>query len=305
MPEDTKDVDVQPTGDAVGQEPQPENKTDNQPENDADLIDWIKTEQGKGQGATEPGEPGEPESNDLEGTDIPDAFIDAASEAGFSDEEIREFAKNRNDDELLELIPYLQEPKEKAEDKADAPKEPKVGTGQAGEPDKKALTDEIRQQVLSELAPQLEQVEKMRAEVEQREREHVLSTANRMFDEVSKEFPVFGETKNLPTFPVGRLKGQLVPNSPEMKARSEVFQRASAFLKAGQPIEEAMADALCWWKGKHGGKEMERKMVRDLKKHETRLSGTRTGKEIKKTYDSVRDEMIDWIKQAQAASGQG
>ena len=127
--------------------------------------------------------------------------------------------------------------------------------------------------------------------------------ASKFLDDAAKEFPVFGKTDELPRFPSGRLAGQLIPTSPEMKARMEVLRYADSFIGSGADVDDAMAKALATYKGLHLEKESHRKVIRDLKNHEVKLSGARTGKETKRKYVDSRDEIIDEIRQMQRAAG--
>jgi len=131
----------------------------------------------------------------------------------------------------------------------------------------------------------------------------MVDRASKILDDAAKDFPVFGKTDELPCFPSGRLKGQLIPTSPEMKARMEVLRYADAFMATGADIDDAMANALATYKGLHLEQESQRKAIRDLKSHETKLSGARVGRETKKKYADSRSEIIDDIKQMQAAAG--
>ena len=131
----------------------------------------------------------------------------------------------------------------------------------------------------------------------------MIDTASKILDEAYKEFPVFGKTDELPRFPSGRLEGQLITTSPEMKARLEVLRFADAFMGKGADIDNAMTHALATYKGLHLEKESQRKAVRDLKKHQTKLSGARVGKETKKKHADSREEIIDDIKQMQRDAG--
>ena len=88
-----------------------------------------------------------------------------------------------------------------------------------------------------------------------------------------------------------------------MKARLEVSKYADGFMGAGQSIDEAMENAMATYRGKHLTKEIERNLIKDLKRHEQKLSGSRTGKEVKKKHTDSREEMIDEIRQLQRQAG--
>lgn len=308
-----------------------------------DTIDWIEakqrllaeeapsaqtkpseTSQASPESQAQPNKPGS-------GTDIPDEFVEAARAAGFTDEDIKDTAASMTDEELLDLLPFLQEHAEEpiassqARPMASAPARPDaapadqpgalsspeaqppqvpVASPITADPDLKEFTDrlraEIRQDLMKELAPHLTQ---MQQESQRREAIHVLSTANAAFDKASEEFEIFGKTESLPKFPSGPLAGRLVPTSPQCKARAEVFSFARGLMDLGRAPGDAMDDAIAWYRGKHGQVAAQRKLIRDLKGQETRLSGSRMGREVQKKFDNPRDEDIAYIRGLQAKAG--
>ena len=256
---------------------------------------------------------------ELSGTDIPDAFSDAAEKAGMAPAEIVQFADEHTNEELLELIPALLESIESKDDAlVDKPVDAKdaviakdKGAGDDKDTDKidpdvvTAITEKISKQLEEKFGATLKDIETFKAHQEEQSTLKAVETVSKKFDEAFKEFPVFGETSKLPKFPSGKLAGQLVPTNPAVKARMEVLKYADAFMKTGANIDNAMDDALATYKGKHLTKEMERKLVKDLKGHESKLSGARTGKETTKKYADTREEIIDEIRQMQQAHGLG
>lgn len=243
------------------------------------------------------------EKPDLDGTDIPDAFTEAAEADGWSVEDIQTVAKDATNEELLELIQYLKatsdgEVKDKPEEK------PEAKEADFSDDEKQKLKEIILNEVKQELQTDFEAIKKVKEEQERQRDIANFKIVCDKFDEASKDFKVFGKTKDIPTFPAGRLKGQPIPNNPQQRAREEVFQFVPAFIQMGQSMAEAMDNALSLYKGKHLGKEMHRKAIKDLKEHEQQLSGSRTGKDTRKTFDSSREEMIDFIKQTKRAAGQ-
>jgi len=248
---------------------------------------------------------------ELAGKDIPDAFSTAAEAAGMTAPEIIAFADKHTDEELMEMIPTLESSLEDGNKKDDDDK----GDKQDDKTDKdvddkeidpeliKSVTDKISKQLEEKFETTLEQIDKFKAYQEEQSTRQAVDTVSKLFDEASKEFPVFGKTEELSRFPSGRLKGQLIPTSPEMKARDEVLGYADAFMSKGANIDNAMANALATYKGLHLAKELERKQVRDLKKHETTLSGARVGRETRKKYADSREEIVDDIKRMQRNAG--
>jgi hypothetical protein len=245
------------------------------------------------------------ESNDSyeRTTEVPGEFLEAAKADGWTDIDVEEFAAKYSDEELIELLPHLLEKEE--EEVEDTAEEPAAAKDDDLEALKSSMKKEFLQEVLKELGPQLESLTEFQEEQEDRQMVDTFETANKIFDEASKDFPVFGETSKMPTFKSGPRKGQLIPTSQEFKTRSEVFQLATDLMRIGRSdsIENAMDDALAWYRGRYGQKETERKVIRNLKKQESKLSGARTGKETKKEFDTTRDEIVDHIRSLQKAAG--
>jgi len=248
---------------------------------------------------------------ELAGHDIPDAFSDAAEAAGMSPSDIVAFADKHTDEQLIEMIPTLEAALENSDDNKDDDKVTKQDDKTGKDDDNKdidpelvkSITEKISKQLEEKFGATLEEIDKFKAHQEEQSINQTVETASKILDKASEEFPVFGKTDELPRFPSGRLAGQLIPTSPAMKARLEVLKYADAFRTQGANIDDAMANALATYKGLHLEKELERKQVRDLKQHETRLSGARTGRETKKKYADTRDEIIDDIKRMQRAAG--
>lgn len=250
------------------------------------------------------------DSKDGEGSkvseDIPDDFSKAANAAGWTDEQVIEYAKNKTDAELLELVPHLVpiedktvEPEVKPEAKVEPPKEDKE-------------VDSLIEKLLPKLQEKLgidkteatKLITELKTERENSDFIRTMKITDEMMDTFSKEFSELGLKKDMPVFPAGSSKGQLIPTSPQFKARSELYGFAVPFLKEGQSIDEAMTNALYTYKGKHGMVKIERDIIKDLKNHEKRLSGSRTAKEVKKTYSNDREEGIATIRDILSQQGQ-
>jgi len=249
--------------------------------------------------------------SELAGKDIPDAFSTAAEAAGMTASEIIAFADKHTDEELMEMIPTLESSLEDDNKKDDDDKGDKQDDKTGKDVDDKeidpelikSVTDKISKQLEEKFGTTLEQIDKFKAYQEEQSTRQMVDRASKFFDEASKEFPVFGKTDELPRFPSGSLKGQLIPTSPEMKARNEVLSYADAFMDKGADIDDAMAKAYATYKGLHLEKESKRKAIRDLKNHEVKLSGARVGRETKRKYLDTRDEIIDDIRQMKRAAG--
>jgi hypothetical protein len=248
---------------------------------------------------------------ELAGHDIPDVFSDAAEAAGMSSSDIIAFADEHTDEQLIEMIPTLESALEESDDKQDDDKvaeqddktDKDVGSKDVDQKLEAKIADRIAKQLEEKFGTSLKEIEEFKANQEKQSVKQMAETASKLFDTASKESPVFGKTEELPRFPSGRLAGQLIPTSSAMKARLEVLRFADAFMGKGADIDNAMANALATYKGLHLEKESQRKAIRDLKNHETSLSGARIGKETKKKHADSRSEIIDDIRQMQRNAG--
>jgi hypothetical protein len=233
-----------------------------------------------------------------EGELISQKFISAASELGWDDETIQDFAKDYTDEELDEMIPYLavEEPQpEKAPVKADE----KVL--QEEKPNKEE-SEELKavKQKLADLEEKFGAVEKEKAAKEQVDLERRVDD---IFDRAGEKFKVFGITEELPTFPAGPRKGQVIPTSPEFKARMDVFAVAAKLISAGSDIDDAMGTALDWYKGKNLEKDVKRSLVKDLKRSEKKLSAKRMGKEAVKVFEDEDERKANVVREAARKKG--
>lgn len=256
------------------------------------------------------------EDSSLADTDIPDEFSNAAESLKWSGEDIIKFAsegkngKPFTNEELLEMVPELLAESEEPDKETDKESDKKTTDlkSETQDSDKETeLRDQIKKELIEELG--LDGVKDMVREVKEKQEldKHtaLVNSANDIFDEASKTFKVFGLTKDLPKYPAGTNKGQIIFSSPAFKARAEVYDDAVALMeKRDLTIDVAMKKALNIYKGAHLEDDVRRKTIKDLKKHEKHLSGSRTSKEVKKTHQSERDEDIDYIKNLQRAAGQ-
>jgi len=255
------------------------------------------------------GEPN-PETKEGEGDDIPDAFTNACLKQGWSEDDIREFASDLDDAALLSLIPELLD----KENKQDATKQEKSESGvdqtkqkvKTKAADKTAKTEPINEELaavkkeLKEIKEQIGEVDKERTAKQQAA---AIDTANQAFDEASKEFEIFGKTEELLKYPAGPKKGQVVLTSPAMIARLDVWDKAVPFIQNGIPVKDAMDIALTWYKGENLEKDVQRNLIKDLKKHETKLSAKRSGKETVKVYEDEEERQAEVVREAARRTG--
>ena len=242
----------------------------------------------------------DPKEKEEEGTDIPDSFTNACLEQGWTEEEIKEFASDLDDAALLELIPEIlvtEEKQEKSEPgKVQAKQEVKAKAADGTA--KQEPTNEELAEVKKELAEIKKQIGDATKERTAKDEAILVETINQVFDEASKEFEIFGKTEELLKYPAGPKKGQVVSTSPAMVARKEVWAKAFPFVQSGIPTKDAMDIALTWYKGAHLEKDVQRRMIKDLKKHEKKLSAKRSGKETVKVFESEEERQAEVVREA-------
>lgn len=237
------------------------------------------------------------ETSDV-GDGIPDEFTEAAravlDEGGnrvWTDEEIVKFASDYTDEQLLEIIPHLaketkKEVKEKETDKTDDKK------------NETSTKDADRIKSLEEKILTLEN--RLSAEDKTKEKNMVAEQvrfANDFFDGLSDD--VFGKTEDLKRFPDGRF----VPTSPEYKARSQVWDDAALLSAAGVPFDRALKKAYNAYRGENLEKDATRKVIKDLRKNEKRLSADRYNKATEKTYTDDVERREDVVRNLAEEAG--
>jgi hypothetical protein len=218
--------------------------------------------------------------------DIPDDFTSAMQAAGYDDESIIAFAATGNNGkpysnkELLEMIPSLvKADSAEADDPAEKTKDA-APDGDAVQNDEEEDEDSQEDEKLKQLHDRIAELEKAQGIRDERSKQEELESfagkASDLFDKASEEFEVFGKTDSLPTFP----NGQLIPTSPQMKARNEVWNLANSLKEAGMGDDEALSVSLNAYKGRHLATQTKRNVIKDLKKNERRLGGKRISHEI-------------------------
>lgn len=259
--------------------------------------------------AEEPAKPG-----DEKYEEISPNFVEAAQKAKWSDEQIVEFAEKYTNEELDKLIGTVltgvaEEPPEKpAEEKPAEKKEPESQDKLLDE----LLKDERFAKIVKPLVDKVDTLtteittlkkgsDETKADKAVQEYVNMENLANKMFDKNAEEFEEFGKTADMPRFPDGRI----VPIGPSYDARSKVWGMAVKLRKAGTTFDEAMGEALQWYKGASTEKKTREKVVKDLKKRETKLTPKRSEKNVQRQYtEGEEDERkADVVKAAYAKTG--
>jgi hypothetical protein len=203
---------------------------------------------------------------------IPDDFTKAALIQGWSSEDVKGFAKDYTEAELKEMIPaLLSEDSDESDETSDTLEEEETEE----QKDEDSQEDEKTKKLLERIEALEKAQGKSHEEDQKQEFIGFIRTASQAFDEASKEFEVFGQTKDLPKFPDGRL----IHTSPQMKARDEVFDLACQLQGTGMDFDNALSVSLNAFKGKNLTKDVKRNLIKDLKGKEKRLSGKRTSHE--------------------------
>lgn len=249
------------------------------------------------------------------GEKISDDFTDAARLAGWSDNQVIEFAENYTNDELESMIDSLGKPKKKE----DLSKEEQQATDALNIDDatwnelkesNPTLVEKILQPLIAEnknlkqnmngLKQSLGAVQKSEAIKQAVEREDV---ANDVFDKVSEKFPVFGKTEELARFPDGRI----VPQGAAFKARNEVWQVATQLLKnsneKGYTFRNALKDGMDLYKGRHLEDVVRQDVVKDISKKAEILTPKKSRKNVVKTYESEDERKADIVRKAAEDAG--
>lgn len=239
----------------------------------------------------------ETESKEEVGEDIPDDFTEAALAVGWDEKEIEGFASDYSDDELLEMISCnqfnkeIQEKKSKVEPEKKA--EPEAGEKEAEEDDSKLAALEKK---LANLENKLSETDKIK---EQQENIRIITMAEDFFDRISNEFEVFGKTENMKRFP----DGSYVTVTPQFKARSQVWDDARLLYNSGLSFDKALKKALNAYKGEHLENSVTRKVIKDVKNNEKRLSPDRYNKVTGKTYKDETERREDVVKNEARKAG--
>lgn len=206
---------------------------------------------------------------------IPAQFIEAASAAGLTEQQIIDFAtkgndgKEYSDEELLSQIPYLKQPGSDTTEvveskvKKEVVKEPKKEVEKEQSDTEKKLADALTR------IEQLETSDKQK--LEQNSQQQLVAQATRVtsaLDDLSKEYEVFATYETLPRFP----NGMIIPNSPANVARNQVWELAQELTTAGKDFETSLQIAINSYKGQNLEKDAQRNVIKGLKRNEKRLT---------------------------------
>lgn len=223
-----------------------------------------------------------------EGTDVPADFTTAALKAGMTVQQIKDFTSDYTDAELLEQIPYLLAQVSENSDESEQLSQKEAGDAQDAEKkddERKSGDTDEKDEKIKLLEERLAKVEKGQETSTAKEAQDrfisMASRATKRMDELSKEFEVFGIYEKLPRFPHNN---QIIPTSPQAKARNEVWGLACDLTnKAEMDFDVALEVSINAYKGKNLANDVKRNLVKDLKKSEKRLSAKHSAHESVKS----------------------
>lgn len=295
--EDLKEDDVDEVKDEkdITDVPDSEGKTE---ESGEDVVKRIMKDVGVDKGK---------EENPEEDNTSLAAFTKVALAQGWEQGEIDKFTEGLDGELLLSMIPELMDTDEeedvdseeehKSEDEAKG--KPKPTDGDSKDDSTKAEIEALKKEI-----EDLKQgKEKDKEKEAQQQVAEILTTADKMFDQASEKFEIFGKTEELLKYPAGPKKGQYVLGQPAIVARDEVWKKALPFIKTGAPVEEAMDIAITWYKGKELEKDIHRDIIKDLKKNEHKLSAKRSSKKTSKVYKTEDDRKEAVVREAARKAG--
>jgi hypothetical protein len=246
--------------------------------------------------------------------EIDPRFISAAREYGWDDEHIIRYAEGHTDAEVLEMVGLFEKTLGKAELKLERTEEPiKEELFSEEELSKYAEAFDVDKDTLKGMLttmtkPLAENLNNVSSELEtikgslgkKEEFEHIkeearnVEVANTIFDK--SEISSLGETKDIAKYP----DGSYVINDPIFQERSKVWDVAKAFHASGGTFEQAMKNAMQWYKGSSAEKDVKRKVIKDLKEREERVMPKRTEQQGVETYASEEDRKAALINDAVA-----
>ena len=243
-----------------------------------------------------------------QGEDIPDEFTEAARKMNMSDEDTIYFAggfekddkgewvKTREpftNEQLKEMIPsLLGEDVAKADETSD--KTPDVQKSETKEDEVEDSQDgEVLKAALDRIAVLEEKQGISETESKEVEKASFNQRASDLFDKASEDFEVFGKTDDLPKFPHN---GQVIPTSPQMKARLEVYGMAEQLKQAGMPGNKALEFSYNAYKGANLEVETKRVAIKGLRKRSQTLRGKSVSHEATEASNLTGPETIAEVK---------
>lgn len=239
------------------------------------------------------------EPADEYGEEISPNFIESAGKAGWTPEQIIDYASDKSNEDLDSSIDELFK---KEEVKSDV--KPSV------EPERKETEVETIETLSAKLNKTTEELNTLKqglGKVQEKNsvQESVdrVTVANGLFDKFAESFPVFGKTEDLPKVPNGN--GKLVPTDPAVKARGEVWERAVRLFNTDDKLsfKDALAESLEMYEGKHYKDKVKDDVIKGMKQKSEQLTPKKSRKNVVKTYESEEDRKAAVVRDAAEKAG--
>ena len=285
-----------------------ESEVEKEPADDEPEV--VESETAEDDEPSEPeGEEDEPkqedEPEDYEEVDV--RFVEAARSYGWSDDRIVAYAEAHDDHDLVMLTGMMEgqaRPVTK-DDVTEVPtKEESPYAGVLKELETNEVVGDLTKNFLKSLVKDLEATKSQlkiitdgQAEVKQSRQQSEwlgkLRAADEVFDDVSKEFPEIGATKELKRLPDGSLN----PSDPAVQVREQLFKIAVSLHNAGASWTSAVKDSLRWYRG---GREdaVEAKVLRKIKDNAKRISPRRESRHQTKKFANEIEEKAAVVNEA-------
>jgi len=228
--------------------------------------------------------------------EIPDEQVDAAREAGFSDEQIIEFAES-NPKILENLAAKFKVQKDEPKVEEPAPPQqvysaPDMAILQAVdavkldpekyEPELIAAVDTLKQATTALFNENVQHRQMRDKELYNVQKQ----TFDSLVDAISSELPQVGKSEKL--------------DKSSTAVRDEIWNMARAIQTGNTQLsdKQAFSEAISWFKGKHGGKAVEKAVVDKLKTRSTKLMYRPKNRNItQKAPVSEEQSALDAIKE--------
>ncbi len=249
-------------------------------------------------------------NEEYEYEEIDPTFVEVARKYGWDDKRIIEYAEGHSYEDILLLSNLMQDFLAKSQPDDKTAVENKTAEDELL--DSKALLELAEgdpkvaaalKRAVEPLAKRLESIsstsEELKKTLGSKEEERRIEEAIRNYEVAMEMFdkagiPSLGKTEELPTYP----DGSFVIDHPAFQERAKVWDVAQAFYATGGTFKQAMENALQWYKGGNLEKEIQDKVVKDLKKQEQRVTPRRQSATETKTYANEEERKADIINEA-------
>ena len=125
------------------------------------------------------------------------------------------------------------------------------------------------------------------------------NSANKFFDDQSKDYPELGLFEKMPKESNGKFK----MSSPEFKARSQIYEKAEIFRNAGYNSDSALKEAMVWYKGLGGEAKIEQKLVTEINDRKKKFIARPTQKKVDRKELTPNEAAAAIVQEAKRKAG--